>query len=181
VQRAHLQGSNALVCRRTADIAFTGHAHIYERNLPSASGIYNYITGGGGATPGTLGTCTALDAYAIKFTTTGKACGSAPMPTSADQVYHFLKVTVNGTNVTVTPINSLGQSFDVRNYTFSADSETGPPTVPGNVNAAAVSGRQVDLSWSASSDNTGVRGYGVYRDGTLTRRWINTWRIQTPA
>lgn len=166
----YLQGSNALeglLKQNGVDIAFTGHAHIYERNLPSASGIYNYITGGGGATPGTLGTCTALDAYAIKFTTTGKACGSAPMPTSADQVYHFLKVTVNGTNVTVTPINSLGQSFDVRNYTFSADSETGPPTVPGNVNAAAVSGRQVDLSWSASSDNTGVRGYGVYRDGTL--------------
>src|SRR5215207_5638783 len=122
----YLLGSNSLeglLKQHSVDIAFTGHAHIYERNLPSASGIYNYITGGGGATIGTLGTCTALDAYAIKFTTTGKACGSAPMPTSADQVYHFLKVTVNGTHV--------------------------------------------NLTWSAASDNTGVRGYGVYRNGTL--------------
>ena len=160
-------GLEGLLKQNGVDIAFTGHAHIYERNLPSASGIFNYITGGGGATPGTLGTCTALDAYAIKFTTTGKACGSAPVPTSADQVYHFLKVTVNGSNVTVTPINSLGQSFDVRSYSFPTGSETSAPTVPGNVNATTISGTQVNLSWSASSDNTGVRGYGIYRDGTL--------------
>ena len=160
-------GLEGLLKQHNVDIAFTGHAHIYERNLPSADGIFNYITGGGGATLGTLGTCTPLDAYAIKFTTTGKACGSAPTPTSADQVYHFLKVTVNGTNVTVTPINSLGQSFDVRNFIFSTGAETTAPTVPGNLNATAVGGTQVNLSWSGSSDNTGVRGYGVYRDGTL--------------
>ena len=166
----YLQGSNGLeglLKQNGVDLAFTGHAHIYERNLPSASGVNNYITGGGGAAIGTLGTCTSLDAYAIKFTTTGKACGSAPVPTSADQVYHFLKVTVNGTNVTVTPINALGQSFDVRSYTFSTGAETSAPTVPGNLNAAAVSGTQVNLTWSASADNTGVRGYGVYRNGTL--------------
>ena len=160
-------GLEGLLKQNGVDIAFTGHAHIYERNLPSASGIFNYITGGGGATLGTLGTCTALDAYAIKFTTTGRACGSAPVPTSADQVYHFVKVTVNGTNVTVTPINSLGQSFDVRSYTFSTGAETTAPTVPGNLNATAISGTQVNLTWSASSDNTGVRGYGIYRNGTL--------------
>ena len=126
-----------LLKQNGVDIAFTGHSHVYERNLPSAAGIFNYTTGGGGATIGTLGTCTPLDAYAIKFTTTGKACGGAPVPTSAAQVYHFLKVTVNGTSVTVTPINSLGQSFDVRNYIFSADAETTPPTIPGNLNASA--------------------------------------------
>jgi hypothetical protein len=156
-----------LLKQNGVDIAFTGHSHIYERNLPSSAGIFNYTTGGGGATIGTLGTCTPLDAYAIKFTTTGKACGSAPVPTSAAQVYHFLKVTVNGTNVTVTPINSLGQSFDVRNYVFSADAETTAPTIPGNLNASTTSGTQINLSWSASSDNTGVRGYGIYRDGVL--------------
>ncbi|MGB8980279.1 MAG: metallophosphoesterase family protein, partial [Anaerolineales bacterium] len=149
------------------DLAFTGHAHIYERNLASAAGIPNYLTGGGGATIGTLGTCTSLDAYAIKFTTTGKACGSAPVPTNAGQVYHFLKVTVNGTNVTVTPINAHGQSFDVQNYNFTSGKESTAPTTPTNLNASAVSGTQVNLTWSASSDNTGVRGYGIYRVGVL--------------
>lgn len=160
-------GLEGLLKQHSVDIAFTGHAHIYERNLASPEGVINYITGGGGATPGTLGTCTALDAYAIKFTSTGKACGSAPVPTSAAQVYHFLKVTVNGTNVTVTPINSLGQSFDVMNYNFSAGAESAAPSIPSVLTATAASGRQINLSWAASTDDTGVRGYGVYRDGTL--------------
>lgn len=149
------------------DIAFTGHAHIYERNLASASGIPNYITGGGGAPLGTLGTCTALDAYAIKFTTTGKACGSAPVPTSAAEVYHFLQVTVSGTNVTVTPINSLGQPFDVVNYSFTMGAEATPPDTPASLSALAVSGTQIILGWSPSNDNTSVRGYGIYRNGVL--------------
>ena len=163
-------GIEGLLKQNGVDILFTGHAHIYERNLASAAGVINYVTGGGGATLGTLGTCTSLDAYAIKFTTTGKACGGAPVPTSVDQVYHFLKVTVNGTSVTVTPINALGQSFDVMNYSFAASAETTPPSTPTNLAATAASGTQINLSWSASSDNTGVRGYGIYRDGNL----INT-------
>ncbi|RPJ23464.1 MAG: DNRLRE domain-containing protein, partial [Chloroflexi bacterium] len=168
-----LLGSNSLeglLKQHGVDLAFTGHAHIYERNLASAAGIPNYLTGGGGATLGTLNTCTALDAYAIKFTTTGKACGSAPVPTSPGQVYHFLKVTITGTNVTVTPINALGQSFDVMNYSFSAGAETTPPSTPTNLTATVAGGTQINLSWSASSDNTGVRGYGIYRGGVL----INT-------
>src|SRR5512138_1504819 len=165
-----LLGNNSLegiLKQNGVDVAFTGHSHIYERNLASAAGVINYITGGGGATIGTLGTCTALDAYAIKFTTTGKACGSAPMPTSANQVYHFLKVTVNGTGVTVNPINALGQSFDVQNYSFTSGAEATAPSTPTGLAATVVSGRQINLSWSASSDNTGVRGYGIYRDGNL--------------
>ncbi|HKG55405.1 MAG TPA: DNRLRE domain-containing protein, partial [Anaerolineales bacterium] len=168
-----LQGSSSLeglLKQNGVDLGFTGHAHIYERNLASASGIPNYISGGGGATPGTLGTCTSLDAYAIKFTTTGKACGSAPVPTSQAQVFHFLKVTVNGTNVTVTPINSLGQSFDVVNYAFTSGAESTAPSTPTNLTATVASGTQINLSWTASTDNTGIRGYGIYRDGVL----INT-------
>jgi chitodextrinase len=160
-------GLEGLLKQYNVDIAFTGNAHIYERNLPSPSGVPNYITGGGGAPLGTLGTCTALDAYAIKFTTTGKACGSAPVPTSAAQVYHFLKVTVNGTNVTVTPINSLGQSFDVMNHNFTAFAESTPPGQPANLTLSVISGTRIDLSWSASTDNTRVRGYGIYRNGVL--------------
>ena len=160
-------GLEGLLQQSGVDLAFTGHAHIYERNLASPSGIPNYITGGGGAELGTLGTCTALDAYAIKFTTSGRACGAAPVPTSAAQVYHFLKVTVNRTNVTVTPINSLGQTFDVMNYSFTSGAENTPPSQPGGLTASPTSGTRVELSWSASTDDTKVRGYGIYRNGIL--------------
>src|SRR5215217_7771961 len=165
-----LQGSSSLeglLKQNGVDLGFTGHAHIYERNLASASGIPNYISGGGGATLGTLGTCTSLDAYAIKFTTTGKACGSAPVPTSQAQVFHFLKVTVNGTSVNVTPINALGQSFDVMNYAFTSGVETTAPSAPTNLTAILASGTKINLSWVASTDDTGIRGYSIYRDGIL--------------
>jgi len=43
--------------------------------------------------------------------------------------------------------------------------DTEPPSVPTNLAANAVSGTQVDLTWSASTDNVGVTGYKIYRNG----------------
>ncbi len=43
-----------------------------------------------------------------------------------------------------------------------------PPTIPGDLQAAAPSGGQVDLQWTPSSDNVGVTDYLVYRDGGST-------------
>jgi hypothetical protein len=166
----YLQGGNSLeglLHQYGVVLAFSGHSHTYERNYASAVGLPNYVTGGGGVIPGTLGTCTALDAYAIKFTTSGKACGSAPVPTSVDQFYHFILVTVNGTYVTVAPTNSLGQTFDVINYNFTSSAEANPPSVPMNLTATTSSGTQINMSWAAASDNTGVRGYDLYRNGVL--------------
>src|SRR5882762_5480422 len=41
------------------------------------------------------------------------------------------------------------------------------PSTPAGLSASAVSSSQINLSWSASTDNVGVTGYRVYRDGTL--------------
>ena len=41
--------------------------------------------------------------------------------------------------------------------------DTQSPTVPGNAGATAVSATQIDLAWTASSDNVGVTGYLVER------------------
>jgi chitodextrinase len=43
--------------------------------------------------------------------------------------------------------------------------DTTPPTAPGNVSAVATSPVAVSVSWNASSDNVGVTGYSVLRDG----------------
>ncbi len=39
------------------------------------------------------------------------------------------------------------------------------PTAPTNLSARAVSSSEIDLTWDASTDNIGVTGYYVYRDG----------------
>ncbi|HEX6287729.1 MAG TPA: hypothetical protein VFZ66_00990 [Herpetosiphonaceae bacterium] len=48
---------------------------------------------------------------------------------------------------------------------FSEVVDTEPPTTPADVTAVAISDRRVALSWTASSDNVGVAGYIIYRDG----------------
>ncbi len=43
--------------------------------------------------------------------------------------------------------------------------DTQPPTVPGGLHTTSVSSTSVSLAWSASTDNVGVTGYTVYRNG----------------
>ena len=40
------------------------------------------------------------------------------------------------------------------------------PTTPTNLTATPLSTTQIDLSWTASSDDVGVAGYTIYRDGS---------------
>ncbi|MFD5559419.1 carbohydrate binding domain-containing protein [Kitasatospora griseola] len=45
--------------------------------------------------------------------------------------------------------------------------DTQAPTAPTSLVATATAATQVSLSWGASTDNVGVTGYDVYRNGTL--------------
>lgn len=47
-----------------------------------------------------------------------------------------------------------------------AIADTTAPSIPANLSATTVSTSQINLSWSASTDNTAVTGYRIYRDGT---------------
>jgi hypothetical protein len=181
----YLQGASSvegLLARNGVDVAFNGHAHIYQRNRPSSQGLRTYVTGGGGATLASIGEsgCSPIDAYGIGWSNSqgrGNACGSAPTPSSMAEVYHFLLVTVDGTNVTVTPTNSLGQTFDVQTYDLSGSApptDTTAPAAPGNLSASATSATSVDLSWDAATDDVGVTGYDVYRDGSLLQAGVTT-------
>ncbi|MDH5202216.1 MAG: fibronectin type III domain-containing protein [Nitrospirota bacterium] len=44
-------------------------------------------------------------------------------------------------------------------------SDTQAPSVPTGLTALAVSSTQINLSWNASTDNVGVTGYRIYRNG----------------
>lgn len=45
--------------------------------------------------------------------------------------------------------------------------DTTPPSLPGNLTAKPLSPTAITVSWSASSDSTGVAGYELYRNGIL--------------
>jgi chitodextrinase len=43
--------------------------------------------------------------------------------------------------------------------------DTQPPSVPTNLTAIAMASNRINLSWTASTDDRGVTGYQIYRDG----------------
>lgn len=127
----------ALLSANGVQIAFSGHAHIYQRTVPTGPGeVVSYVSGGGGGvlepvSGPTTKLCKSMMAagsvYAIGWSPTkgvGSYCGqgaaSTDTPTSIDQVYNFLKVTVSGNQITVSPTNALGQVFDQQTYTDTA-------------------------------------------------------------
>jgi hypothetical protein len=54
-----------------------------------------------------------------------------------------------------------------------------PPTAPSNLLAQAGKGRRVLLSWAASSDDVGVTGYSLYRNGVLVATTTGTSYIDS--
>src|SRR6266850_120772 len=52
--------------------------------------------------------------------------------------------------------------------TDAASADTTPPTTPTGISAVAAGSSAVNLSWNPSTDNVGVTGYIVRRDGTQT-------------
>jgi hypothetical protein len=142
----YLQGPGnleGLLAQHGVNIVFNGDSHVYQRNVPSAPGMpVTYVVGGGGAKLNPIGPCTPIDAYGIGWgntTNKGSKCGSAPVPTAKSQVFHFLKITVDGSTVTVTPTDSLGNTFDAQTYAFEPVPDTivdsGPPDPSGSDSA----------------------------------------------
>jgi len=72
----------------------------------------------------------------------------------------------NGTGAT----GSVVIADAVRFLTGGGAPDTQPPSAPSNLTATAISTSQIALNWSASTDNVGVVGYRIYRDGS----WVAT-------
>jgi hypothetical protein len=163
------QDLEPLLAQNGVGIAFSGHAHDYERNNTAGpSTVVSYVTGGGGGVvqPVAGKGCSPWDAYAIGWSYSagkGSKCGTATAPTSDAQVNNFLKVTVSGNTVTVDPINAAGQEFDTQSYTFTPPI----PSAPSNVTATANSATSVQLAWGASHEAGGtIASYQITRNGT---------------
>ena len=63
--------------------------------------------------------------------------------------------------------NASSASAAVTATTSSGTNDTIAPSAPTGVTVSSATASSVSLTWTASSDNVGVTGYDVYRDGTL--------------
>jgi chitodextrinase len=62
--------------------------------------------------------------------------------------------------------NNLSASSAVKQVTTpTVPTDTTPPSIPTNLIATALSASDIRLTWSASTDNVGVAGYVIRRDG----------------
>jgi chitodextrinase len=74
------------------------------------------------------------------------------------------------TTYTLTASNTSGSSTATVTVTVSSSGggggDTQPPTTPTLTSATAARANEVDLTWTASSDNVGVAGYQIVRNGS---------------
>ena len=66
----------------------------------------------------------------------------------------------------MTLVNANAGVWDSENAPLAGAGDTSPPSTPANLQGVAIAAVRVDLSWSPSTDNVGVTGYVVRRDGT---------------
>ena len=76
---------------------------------------------------------------------------------------------------------AVWSSCNASAYVVSGTTDTASPTVPANLVATAISTSQVNLSWDAATDNIGVTGYVVKRNGTTIAQPTTTSFSDTTA
>jgi chitodextrinase len=81
--------------------------------------------------------------------------------------YTHTGVTPGTHSYTVRAIDAAGNLSDPSNTATVTLADTQAPSAPANLTGSAASTTRVNLSWAASTDNAGVTGYEVYRDGLL--------------
>jgi hypothetical protein len=81
-----------------------------------------------------------------------------------------------GTAVVINTTAPTGDRWDLSLIEIlpALPSDTTAPTAPSNLTATALSTNQVSLNWSASTDNVGVSGYKIFRNGTQITTSVNT-------
>lgn len=148
----------ALMSQYGVSIALTGHDHNYQRwvpldanGQPSSTGVTEFVIGAGGHGVRPFVTSDSRVAYS-----------NDSSPTALGVL--FLQLNANGVDFSY--VNIAGSVLDAGAIPcVNAGPDTQAPSPPEGLTATATSATRVDLSWAASSDDTGVSGYTVYRDG----------------
>jgi chitodextrinase len=144
-----------------ADVILSSHDHTYERfgpqdpyaHLDTANGIREFIVGTGGANHTSFTTVSANSE--VRDSTTFGIMEMTLHPTGYDW------------NFVPEPGGTFTDSGSGSCHGSGGGGDTTPPTAPTNLAASAVSPNEVDLSWTAGTDNVGVSGYRIYRNGAL--------------
>jgi Bacterial Ig domain/Calcineurin-like phosphoesterase len=150
----------SLLSQYGVDIVLTGHDHDYQRwvplngnGVPSSTGMTEFVAGGGG--------------HGIQefIRTDSRLAVGADTPPSA---FGALRMELNQFGAAYQYTNITGTVLDTGSVTcIGAPSDTTSPAAPTNLTATSNSSTHVDLDWISATDNVGVTGYDIYRNGAL--------------
>jgi calcineurin-like phosphoesterase family protein/fibronectin type III domain protein len=140
-----------------ADVVLSAHDHLYERFAPQTSsgaadpnGIRQFVVGTGGRSHYQAGTARANSLVRNSDT------------------FGVLALTLHASSYDWRFAPEAGRSFtDTGSASCHGASDTAAPSTPTNLRASASGPTTVNLTWNASTDNVGVAGYDVYRNGAL--------------
>ena len=143
-----------------ADVILNGHDHIYERFAPqtptgtldAVNGIREFIIGTGGANLTSLATT------------------AANSEVRSSSVFGVLDLTLRATGYDWQFVPEAGKTFNESGsapcHASGGGGDSQKPSVPSITSGTAVSSGRVDLAWTTSTDDVGVTGYTVYRNGS---------------
>ena len=105
----------------------------------------------------------------VQFQLDGANVGA--LDTTAPYSFSWNTTTATNASHTVRAIakDAAGNSTTSAGVTVTVNNgaaDTTPPSVPTGLTATAASSSQINLSWTASTDNVGVTGYKVFRGGS---------------
>ena len=148
-----------------------GHDHIYERFAPQTPagvadpvrGIREIMAGTGGADHTSI-TTVAANSELRNVDTFG-----------------VLMVTLHANSYDWRFVPEAGKTFtDSGTGTCHGSvADTTPPSAPANLTAAAAAWNQVNLGWTASTDDVGVTGYRIFRNGAHIATLSGTTFVDT--
>jgi hypothetical protein len=135
---------------------------------PDSGTLYVFFTVGSGANSGT-----------IHYKTTPLSNVQFDPTTTGDVFLNWPGANINNASTSKDPIGEATGAFvlasDEDSGTYyhaelslaaASPPDVEKPTTPQGLHATATSSNSVALTWTAASDNVGVTGYDVYRDGT---------------
>ena len=165
-------GANTVTVRFSAAAAFPDVRILEYSGLNPTSPLDVTAAAAGSGSPSNSSSATTTSANELIFganmvahTTTGAGSGfTSRMITRDGDIAEDQIVTATGTYSATAPITA--GAWVMQMATFSAASSSGdttPPTAPSNLTATAASASQINLAWTASTDNVGVTGYLVER------------------
>ena len=145
----------SLLAQHSVDLVVNGHDHTYQRwqpldgsGNPSSTGVTEIIAGTGGHALGSF------------ITSDSRVAASATE-------FGALRLDLNSGGAAYQFVNTQGQTRDSGTVSCAdPGSDTTPPSAPTGLSATATYKTNVDLSWNGSTDDVGVTGYRIYRDGS---------------